>query len=318
MRGHPRRTLTRLTRADHVNPIPFPPFKRTGLVWHAGLLILLLVALGWNLYFLLRSPAGPSFVMHLLLSLVSFAPLPLLAYRAYALWGAVYTLDREKLHLHWGLRAEQIPLGDIEWVRPASALTHPLRLPPISMPGALLGLRRHPDLGLVEFLASERKHLLLVGTARRVYAISPHEASEFVQAFARATEMGSLSPTEPRSVYPSFIVTEAWSSGLVRYLWLAALFLNLGLFVWVSLLIPALPAVALGFRPDRSPAVVPSTQLIILPLVSTLLALTGWGAGLYFYRWEGQRILSFAVWACSALMSLLFLVSVWFIIATPI
>jgi len=301
-----------------VNPILFPPFKRTGLVFQASLLTLLLVALGWNLYFLLRSPAGPPFVVHLLLSLVSFAPLPWLAYRAYALWKAVYALDREKLHLHWGLREEQIPLGDIEWVRPASALTHPLRLPPVSMPGALLGLRRHPDLGLVEFLASERKNLLLVGTARRVYVISPRAAAEFVQAFARAIEMGSLSPAEPRSVYPSFIVAEAWGYGLVRYLWLAALFLNLGLFAWVSLLIPALPAVALGFRPDRSPAVVPSTQLIILPLVSTWLALVGWGAGLYFYRREEQRLLSFAVWASSALMSLLFLISVWFIIATPL
>lgn len=302
---------------DRVNPILFPPSKRKGLLWHAAVLALLLAALGWNLYSLLRVPAGPPFVVHLLLSLIAFAPLPPAAYRAYALWKAAYVLDREKLHLHWGLRDEQIPLNNIEWVRPASALTHPLRLPPMAFPGAVLGLQRHPDLGVVEFLASDRKNLLLVGTARRVYAISPQRASEFVQAFAHAIEMGSLSPAEPRSVYPSFIVAEAWKSGLVRYFWLAALFLNLGLFVWVGLLIPALPAVALGFRPDHSPAIVPSTQLIILPLVSASLALMGWGAGLYFYRWERQRVLSLTVWASSALMSLLFLISVWFILAAP-
>ena len=68
---------------------------------------------------------------------------------------------------------KQFHLNDIEWVRPVNDLTHPLRLPPMSVPGATLGLRRHPDLGVIEFIASDQKNLLLVATAKRVFAISP-------------------------------------------------------------------------------------------------------------------------------------------------
>jgi hypothetical protein len=186
------------------------------------------------------------------------------------------------------------------------------------MPGAILGLHRHSDLGIVEFIASDRRNILLVATAKRVYAISPTRPAEFTQMFARATELGSLVPAQAKSIYPSFIVAQAWDNGTVRYMWLASLFLNIGLFVWVGLLIPSLSRVALGFAPDQSVTPVPSLQLIIVPLISTVLALTGWGAGLYFYRWEKQRILSFVIWGSGVLTGLLFLIAVLFIISTPV
>jgi hypothetical protein len=105
---------------------------------------------------------------------------------------------------------------------------------------------------------------------------------------------------------------------LVRYLWLASLFLNIGLIVWISLLIPEISQIALGFRPDRTPDAVPSIQLVILPLVSAFLALAGWATGLFFYRWEKQRVLSVIIWASGAVTSLLFLIAVLFIVTTPI
>ena len=210
---------------------------------------------------------------------MTFAPLPILAYRAYALFRAQYVLNRDSLELRWGLRDESIPLMDIEWVRPVDDLTSPLNAPSSALPGAVLGLRRHRDLGIVEFMASERKKLLLVATARRVYAISPADPAEFTQTFSRAVELGSLSTSAPKSVYPSFVLAEAWRSGLVRYLWLAALFLNIGLIVWTSLLIPSLSRVTFAFGPDRSGSAVPSTQLVILPLLSAFLTLAGWGGG---------------------------------------
>ncbi|MBI2759222.1 MAG: PH domain-containing protein [Chloroflexi bacterium] len=296
----------------------FPPAKRAGLILHGVVLAILLAISAWGFINLARTDVGPNFVVYLLAGLMAFAPVPIFGYRAYSLARAEYILDRNSLEIRWGLRDEDIPLTDIEWIRSAQDLTHPLGLPPTSMPGAVLGLRRHIDMGLVEFIASDAKNLLLVATARRVYAISPSNPHEFTQTFARATELGSLIPAQAKSVYPSFVVTLAWESGLARYLWLATLFLNVGLFVWVSLLIPSFPRVALGFAPDRTVAAVPSVQLIIVPLISTLLALTGWAAGLYFYRWEKQRVLSFVVWASNALMSLLFLIAVLFIISTPV
>ena len=303
--------------ADLLNTRLFPPPKRRGLLLHGILLAVLAALASWAFYRLTEQALDLGFALYLLVGLIAFAPLPFLAYRTYALYRAQYILNRDNLELRWGLRDESIPLMDIEWVRPIGDLTYPLSAPSAALPGAVLGLRRHRDLGVVEFIASERGRMLLVATARRVYAISPADPTEFTQTFSRAVELGSLSTSQPKSVYPSFVLTEAWQSGLVRYMWLAALFLNIGLIVWTSLLIPAMSQVTFAFGPNRSSGAVPSTQLVILPLLSAFLALVGWGAGLYFYRWQEQRVLSVSIWASSALMSLLFLIAVLFIITTP-
>ena len=296
----------------------FPPYKRRGLAFHGLLLVGLGAASTWAFINLAQQPLGLTFAMYLLIGIVAFAPIPLLAYRAYALYRAAYILNRDTLELRWGLRNEEIPLMDVEWVRPMEDLTYPLRVPGSMLPGAVLGLRRHRDLGVVEFMASERNRLLLIATARRVYAISPSDPAEFTQTFSRAVELGSLSSAQAKSVYPSFVLNQAWRSGLVRYLWLAALFLNIGLIVWTSLLIPTMGQVKFAVGADRAGSAVPATQLVILPLISALLSLIAWGAGLYYYRWPEQRVLSVAIWAASTLASLAFLVAVLFIITTPI
>jgi len=274
---------------------------------------------GWGIWNLTYAKVGPNFVIFLLDALLALVPLPLFLYRAYALMGADYILDRDSLELRWGLRDEDIPLTDIEWLRPATDLTTPLRLPWLPIPGAVLGLRRHPDLGVVEFLAADSKNLLLVATSKRVYAISPTNAARFAQTFARTIEMGSLLPAEAKSVYPSFIFSRAWENSLVRFLWLAGLFLNVGLVIWVMLTIPTLNQVSLGFAPSGA-ALPPSSasQLILLPIISSFLFLVGLFAGMYFYRWETHRILALILWASSALSGLLFLLAVLFIISTPV
>lgn len=297
----------------------FPPPKRRGLVIHGIFILVLAVITGIGFYNITRANVGPAFLISLLTAILGFVPIPFLAYRVYSLWRADYHIDRDSLALNWGLRVEDIPLTDIEWIRPADDLTHPLVLPPFPVPGALLGLRRHPDLGTVEFLASDAKKLLLVATAKRIFVISPESPSSLTQTFARATELGSLTPTEAKSVYPSFVITQAWESGIVRYLWLSGLFLNLGLFVWTSLIIPATPRIALGLQFGQGALEsVPSTQLIVLPVVSLLLFVGGWLAGLYFFRWEKERALAFMVWASSTLTSLLFLIAMMFIVTTPV
>jgi hypothetical protein len=86
----------------------------------------------------------------------------------------------------------------------------------------------------------------------------------------------------------------------------------------VSLIIPSTPRIGLGFNPDGTVDAVPSLQLIIVPLVSTFLALMGWLTGLYYFRWEKTQMISFVLWASSALSSLLFLIAVLFIVSTAI
>lgn len=297
----------------------FPPAKQGGIVVHLVVILALAAASAWGFWRLSRAEVGPSYVAYLLLALGTLAPIPVLGYRVYALMRADYYIDRDSLAILWGLRVEDIPLTDIEWVRPASDLTQPLTLPLLRLPGAVLGTRRHPDIGLVEFIASEPKKMILVATSKRVFAISPENPAAMVQTFARAIELGSLSPAEPVSVYPSFIITQAWESPLARFLWLGGLFLNLGLIVWVGTLIPLLSQVPFSFDslgvPDE---IAPSTQLILLPLASAFMYAAGIGAGLYFYRRDFQRPLAFVVWIAGAVSAIIFLLAVLFLVTTPI
>jgi hypothetical protein len=297
----------------------FPPDRRLGLFIHAVMIAALAAVSIFGLVNLSKAEVGPPFVLYFLVTLLAFVPVPFLGYRAYALLRADYYIDRDSLAMLWGLRIEDVPLNDIEWVRPASDLTQPLLLPRLRLPGAVLGTRRHPDLGLVEFIASNSRNLILIATSKRIFAISPRNAAGLVQTFARATEMGSLTPTEAKSVYPSFIITQAWDSPVARILWISGILLNLGLIAWVGLLIPSLSQIPFGFNPFGAPdEIVSSTQLILLPLVSGLMFSVGITAGLYFYRWDRQRPLAFIVWGSSTLCTVLFLLAVFFLVSTPI
>jgi hypothetical protein len=297
----------------------FPPAKQFGLILHVLITVLLASASTWGFVNLTNASVGPMFVSYLLIGILAFAPIPFLGYRAYALFKADYYIDRDSLAILWGLRVEDIPLTDIEWVRPASDLTNPLSLPPFRLPGAVLGTRRHPDLGAVEFIASSARHLILIATSKHVFAISPRDAASLVRTFARATELGSLMPTEAKSVYPSFVITQAWESPIARFLWMTGLLLNLGLVGWVGFLIPSLSQVPFGFDAFGVPTeTVPSVRLILLPLISTLMFITGLLAGLYLYRWDRERPLAFIIWISSTLCALLFLMAILFLVKTPI
>lgn len=303
-----------LTKIGH-----FPPSKRLGLIVHGLILLALAGTSVWGFWNLTRASVGPTFVNFLLVGLIAFAPIPFFGYRAYSLLRADYYIDRDSLAVLWGLRVEDIPLTDIEWMRPAADLATPLGLPRFRLPGAVLGTRRHPDVGLVEFIASDARNLILIATSKRVFAISPRDAASLVRTFARATEMGSLSPAEPVSVYPSFIVTQAWQTPLARFLWVSGLFLNIGLIVWVGILIPSLSQFPFGFDAFGAPnEPTASSRLILLPLLSMLLFISGLIAGLYYYRWDKTRPLAVILWISSAVSALLFLMAVLFLVTAPI
>jgi len=297
----------------------FPPSRQRGLLIHV-IAALALGAISLTMFwFVFRTPVGLLFALEVLVALATFIPLPVLAYRAYALTRGNYFLDRNTLRLVWGLRVEDVPLADVEWVRPINALPVPVTLPWLRLPGGLVGLTRHPDLGRIEFMAAESETLLLVATARRVFAISPADPAAFLTAFQRAIEMGSLTHADAHSQYPSFVVAVAWENPFVRYLWLAGGLLNVGLLVWVTLLAPGIARVPLGFTPAGAPQqTVSGTQLILLPLLSALSFIVGWLAGLFFYRRPDQRILALAVWTSNVFASILFLLAVFFIVTTPL
>jgi Bacterial PH domain len=296
--------------------LDFPPPRQRGVSIHLTLIVALAFIVAVAAWLATNEPIGLRFTIYILVVGFAFAPLPVLVYRLYSLQRGSYRLDRDKLTLTWGLRVEQIPVSEIEWVRPLTALSGPLPLPAFWLIGSVLGRRRSRDLGAVEFIASEPNALLLVATQRHIFAISPADPAGFVQNIQNIMEMGSLSPAQAESVYPSFVVGEAWQSLLARYLWLAGLFLNIGLLAWVSLITPTLGPIPMGFLPSGAPGErVAGVTLILLPIVSLFLFALGWVLGLAFYRHPDQRPLSHILWASGIVTTVLFLVAVLFIIS---
>jgi hypothetical protein len=300
-----------------MNGRDFPP-RRRGRALHFILILVLAVIAGMLIFLLTRQPVNLLFTVMIVAAALCVVLIPILAYRLYSLFNANYSISREHLAIKWGLRLEQIPTSEIEWVRPLAALAGPIPKPFFRLPGSVLGQRQHADLGPMEFLASDENALLLVATTQKIFAISPEGPADFLQEIQRAIEMGSLTSPEPRSVYPSFIVAQAWDSLTARFLWLAGFFINIGLFAWVSLLTPGRERISLGFLPSggaRPPS--PGYSLILLPVVSLFLFLVGWVAGMIMYRREDRRSLAFIVWSGGLVSCVLFLLAVLFIVITP-
>jgi hypothetical protein len=303
-----------------MKPADFPPSRRRGRTIHVILLLVLTALVVVCSILASRQPLGTFLTVFIILAVLAFIPIPILTYRLLALNRANYRLDRDALTLIWGLRTEEIPVAEIEWVRPKTAMTEPFPfpLPFFRMPGSILGMRRHPGLGPVEYLASETKSLLLVATSRKIFAISPEDQQNFLQEVQRAIEMGSLAPATARSIYPSFVVAQAWDSRMARFLWLAGFFANIGLLAWVSLMIPTRERISLGFLPSaaaRPPS--PGISLILLPIVSITFFLVGWLAGLLIYRRAEHRPMAFMLWTSGLVSALLFLLAALFIVTTP-
>src|SRR5512139_176468 len=95
----------------------FYPAKSRAVIFHLFSLIILLAGAVYGLAQATRSPAGPVFLLNLVIALVSVSLLLLLAYRLYALWTASYSLERDGIHLRWGFRSEDVPIDAVLWVR---------------------------------------------------------------------------------------------------------------------------------------------------------------------------------------------------------
>jgi len=134
----------------------FYPEQRNGLLFHAGLILLLAAASLWGLNQATRTQIGPVFLLYLLPALMALALLPLAVYRAFALLRAYYIVERDGIRLHWGLRVEDIPMSEVLWIKGAKEAGMTLPLPWLHLPGAILGLRKLSNGTPVEYLAADR------------------------------------------------------------------------------------------------------------------------------------------------------------------
>ena len=293
----------------------FHPYRRMGLAFHILAIVLMLMIGIWGLWQAANADIGPVFVLYMVPIILALIILPILAYRFYALYGAYYRLERDGIYLRWGLRIEQLPMDVIDWVHPADDLEPPVPLPLLRWPGAVLGNRKMPGKGRVEFVASTTRDMLIIATPRIAYGISPADRFGLLQAYQQLIELGSTAPLPPKSVYPSFLLARVWSSRWARVLILAGIIINLLLLAFVLFSVPALGQVYLGFRPGGAPAdLVPAIRLLLLPVLSFSFYFVDLFLGFFFYRNDSSHDYAYLLWMFGVISPVLFTVGVYLIL----
>lgn len=297
------------------NETIFPPPRSRGVILHTVAVLLLGAVAGGCIHLALRQQVGVYSALLLLLSLALLLPAGLSVYRGYALLRASYALERDGLRLRWGLRSEDIPLPEVEWVRPASDMGFPMPLPFLPVAGAILGTRNVEGLGPVEYLASEIETMLLVATPEKIYAISPADPKSFQRAFQRATEMGSLTPIPAHSALPAAFLQRVWGDRAARVTILAGLGLTLALFILVAWIIPSQEVVPLGFdRAGHPTASGPPERLLLLPVLAAFAFIIDLAGGLFFYRTPQTQPVAYLLWATGILTPILLAVATLFLV----
>lgn len=296
-------------------PAQFSPPRKLGLIFHISILFFLSGAIGLCVYIAARLEGGLPLILSLLFALLLMGPLLMFFYRGYALIRGRYILEREGLRLRWGLREEDIPLADIEWVRPAEEMGFQLPMPRFNWPGAILGTCQVEHLGEVEYMASEHTQMLMVATPEHIYAISPANTKGFLSTYQGITELGSLTSLVPYSSLPTKFIRELWSDRLARILVISGLVLTLVLYIVVSGLIPSLEQVSLGFEPggDPVPPGLPE-RLFLLPVVCTFTLMFDILAGMFFYWRSEKSPPAYLLWASSILTPVLLLIALIFML----
>jgi len=286
------------------------PTRTPGLILHFVVLIFVLGGAGVLLYLVFQQSGGVKLILFLTGALLLLALVPFLVYRTYALWHAYYDLERNGLKIGWGLRSLNIPLSEVEWVRPAEDLQIPLKLPPFSMPGALLGESTHPDLGTVEFIASSAANLVVVASMDRVVVLSPEEKIAFIQKFNRTIEMGTLTPIKPLSVEPAIFLRSISSDRTARVTIPLGFGLWFVLLILVSIIIPGRSLLSLGYDASGLPLEpTAASRMLILPVIAIFLYAISLIGGAYFFRKESTHMVSQLMWLGGALTPVLLLIA---------
>ena len=299
------------------NSYPFYPPRRNGYLFLSGLLIFL--SLGWiiSVWISIHSQTSLGFLSLFLPSVLILSAVPAIIYYIYALRNALYLVERDGIRLYWGLRQEDIPITEIQWVHHAEDLEMRLPLPLVRLPGAVIGSRTIKKEGEIEYLASSTRNLVIIARIDKAYALSPSQPAKFINAYQRFTEMGSFIPFDPQSVYPSNIINRVFRSPPARLLIVAGALVCIALLAMVAIGITSGEYIHLRFLSDGTPGEpIPAIRLLLLPLLNTFFFLVDLFAGLYFYLDSRREHLAFLLWGTGLFTAIVFMGGALFILGT--
>lgn len=283
------------------------PDIRPGFALHFGLILINTAISGYLLFLALSSQVRGVFILYLVASIITYLPAPFLFYQAFALARAKYTISRNGIAIQWGLRTEDIPIDEIDWIRLPRDFVNPIAPPPFRLAGAVLASTSDRDLGTIEYISSRTQGLVLIATRSIVFVISPGNPHAFIEDFHRSAELGSFSPIQKRSSQPQLILAQLARDKVARPLLLASLTISLLMLIAVSFIIPTRSSVPLGLEAlgaNRESS--PSERLLLLPLLSLFVFFIDLAFGSYLYRKKGFKNAAYIVFFSSLFLPLSF------------
>ena len=254
--------------------------------------------------FLVRSFGGTKIGLQFFLLLIAMiiiaVPLAFLLYRLYSLIFSYYRLERDGLHIQWGLRSERIPLNAIEWIRSPAEMPEDVPWSVLPMPGAYLGTVSAPSGHTFEFLASDMSRMLFLGTSRYIYVISPARPVRFMNGFERIVQMGTLTNEEWVTARPVGWLLDVWADipGRVSTI-LSAIFL-IAVYIWIGLRFQTDDGLPSAFMPSGIPAEGAAANPLVLPLGATAVWIIGTLLGLWLFQRRRKPEIAELVWGGSA------------------
>ena len=251
--------------------------------------------------FLLRhfdvTDVGLQFFLLLIALLLIAVPLAFLLYRLYCLLFSGYRLERDGLLIQWGPRAEVIPLNAIEWIRNPQEMDIDVPWSVLPMPGAYLGTVNVDDRLTFEFLASDTKTMLFIGTSKYIYAISPRNPAAFLNGFERILQMGTLTNVTWETNRPGRWIIEAWQNKAGRYGSLFSLLFLMALYIFVGIRFRVKDTISLTFSPQGEPLEeISATNMLVVPLAATIIWVIGTVMGLILFQKQKNRPVSALIW----------------------
>lgn len=292
-------------------PQVFYPHRKTGLVFHAVVLGLLLIGGGYTLWQAVNAEAGNTFIKYLAPAGLAVVVAGQVIFSVYGLWTASYTLDTDGMRFRWGLRAEDIPGNDILWVVPETESPFRLRFPFLRWPGSVVGSRKLPDGRKLEFMADRSQDLALVATTNVIYIVSPEKIQEFLNVSGFIAEQGVIAPLEAHSEATRDLLAVFWADLKARYLVIAGLALAITIPAVTALIASGRETVILHAGPIRvEPVVLPAVRLMLLPVLNGLFAAVDLVLGLLFYRSLHLRPLAYLIWTAAVVCAALFTAAV--------
>jgi hypothetical protein len=276
----------------------FKPDRWLGLTSGFALTVLVLAADGLMVWAIAQT--GISLIGFLLLLLVfgSLFLLLLLLYWLYGLLRSSFHIDRNALVIRWGAISQVVPMESVTAVLSGDQIQEITHFRGPRWPGLRVGFGELDDVGPTLFFTtgSPGKSVVLT-TPALAYALSPSDASSFLEAVRLRLSMGPTQSVEQASQQPAIFTWSFWSDRLGVALLVSALMLLVMLFGFLALRYSGLEEFqplhfdAAG-EPDRWGT---RSQVFTLPFIGLLALIANGGLGFLFY--ERERPAAYLLWS---------------------